>query len=118
SRYRSMIINPPGTHMALRLNWNSRVVPLVLSLLVATVSSKAHAQDEPGTRITVNAAEIAIAGRVQAQLNTSDVDDVQEAEMILRRVRLGANVRVNDLVSGRVHADFAGNRVSIADAYM
>jgi hypothetical protein len=104
--------------MGRRPIWNFRPVPAVVSALVLTAfASPVFAQDA-ATRITVNAAEIAIAGRVQAQVNTSNADGVQDAEIILRRVRLGANVRVNDLVSGRVHADFAGNEVSIADAYM
>jgi hypothetical protein len=99
-------------------SWRFQSLPGVLTALVlAAYAPTARAQDTP-TRISVNAAELAISGRVQAQVNTSDADGVQDAEMILRRVRLGANVRVNDLVSGRVHADFAGNEVSIADAYM
>lgn len=98
--------------------WRLHAVPTLLILCTALAQSPAFAQSEGSTRITVNAAEIAITGRVQAQLNTSDADGVRDAEMILRRVRLGANVRVNDLVSGRVHADFAGNAVAIADAYM
>lgn len=100
------------------LNWRLPAVPALLFLYIAGVPATAHAQEKGATRITVDAAEIAIAGRVQAQLNTSDANGVQAAEMILRRVRLGADVRVNDLVSGRVHVDFAGNEVSIADAYM
>ena len=96
-------------------------VPTFLTLGVALVQSPLLAQSDQGretSRITVDAAEIAITGRVQTQLNTSDADGVQTAEMILRRVRLGANVKINDFVSGRLHADFAGNAVAISDAYV
>ncbi|MGI9190287.1 MAG: porin [Longimicrobiaceae bacterium] len=66
----------------------------------------------------VNAMEIAFDGRAQTQFNTSSVDDVQPSEIILRRLYLGAAVKVNELVSGKVQVDFAGSRVSLKDAYL
>lgn len=86
-------------------------------MMLAAAASAVAAQAAP-TRINVNAAEISISGRIQAQLATSDAHSVQDAEIILRRARLGASVRVNELVSGRLHAEFAGSAVSLADAYM
>ncbi len=98
------------------LKWRVHAASTLLALLVTLMQSPGLAQSQ--SEGSVKAAEIAITGRVHAQLNTSDAEGVQDAEMILRRVRLGANVKVNDLVSGRVHADFAGNEVAISDAYM
>jgi hypothetical protein len=76
------------------------------------------AQEQPATRWRVNAAELEIAGRVQAQLNTTTAETEPAMEMLLRRVRLEARVRVNDLVSGRIQPDFAGDRVSVKDAFI
>jgi hypothetical protein len=78
----------------------------------------ASGQDQSATRWRVSAAEIEIAGRVQAQLNTTTADSEPAMEMLLRRVRLEARVRVNDLVSGRVQPDFAGDRLSVKDAFI
>ncbi len=77
-----------------------------------------EAQEQPTTRWRVNAAEIEIAGRLQAQLNTTTAETEPAMEMLLRRVRLEARVRVNDLVSGRIQPDFAGDRVSVKDAFI
>jgi len=94
-----------------------------LAAVLATaglVPNIAPAQQAPeGTRIRINAAEITFVGRVQAQFNTSSVDGLDATEMLLRRVRFGANVRLNDVVSGRIHPEFvSGGVVALGDAYM
>jgi hypothetical protein len=71
-----------------------------------------------GIRVKVDAAELEIAGRVQTQFNTTSVAEEPTTEWLLRRVRLTAKVKVNDIVSGKVQPDFAGNRVSLKDAYL
>lgn len=78
------------------------------------------AAQEPVDRpiFKVNALEIAFDGRAQTQFNTSSVDDVQPTEIILRRLYLGAAVKVNEWVSGKVQVDFAGSRVTLKDAYL
>jgi hypothetical protein len=73
---------------------------------------------QPTSVLRVNAAELAIGGRVQTQFNTTTVDDLPESEMIIRRVRLEFAVRVNPVVSGRLQPEFAGDRVSMRDAYV
>jgi hypothetical protein len=95
----------------------------ILAGLFATASllpSIAPAQQvQEGTRIRINAAEITFVGRVQAQYNTSSVDGVDATEMLLRRVRFGVNVRLNDVVSGRIQPEFASvGGVALGDAYM
>lgn len=84
-------------------------------MLSLSLPALLHAQE--GGVIAGNA-QIVLSGRVHAQVNTTSVDGETPAEIFLRRVRLGADIGINDLVSGRIHADFAGNRVSLADAYM
>jgi hypothetical protein len=97
----------------------ARVGALCLALLSTTtlgVVTRAAAQQGPVLKL--NGAEIQIAGRVQTQFNTSPVDSVPSSEMILRRVRLEATIRVNKVVSGKVQPDFAGDRVALKDAYL
>ncbi|CAN5655426.1 hypothetical protein BH23GEM6_BH23GEM6_12170 [soil metagenome] len=92
---------------------------LLFAIIVGGVNSGSlSAQEGQTTRLKVNAAEIEIAGRVQTQINTTSAESEPAMEMLLRRVRLEARVRVNELVSGRVQPDFAGDRVSLKDAYL
>ena len=100
---------------------NHRGRTLLLGLLAGAVLAPCalRAQGErQGPVLKVNAAEIEIGGRVQTQLNTTSVEGEQPSEVILRRVRLEARVKVNDVVSGKVQPDFAGDRVSLKDAYL
>lgn len=96
--------------------------PLLLASAVVTALAThgpAAAQEEPaGPVLEVNAARIEIGGRIQTQFNTSSVGEVQPSEFLLRRIRLEATVRVNDLITGRVQPDFAGDRVSVKDAWV
>lgn len=90
----------------------------VAALAAALFSSPAAAQQPvEGPRLKVGAAEIQIGGRVHTQLATTSVDGVPSS-LFLRRVRLDAVVKVNDVVSGEVQPDFAGDRVSVKDAYL
>jgi hypothetical protein len=93
---------------------------LLMGLLAcAALASPVEAQEGPrGPVLKVNAAEIEIGGRVQTQFNTTSVDEQQPSQFLLRRVRLEAKVKVNDVVSGKVQPDFAGDRVSVKDAYL
>jgi len=86
-----------------------------IALLVAAGTGNAQTPD--AVRIRANAAEITFVGRVQAQFVTTSVDGEPGTEMFLRRVRFGANLRLNDVVSGRIHPEFAGGAITLGDAY-
>lgn len=90
-----------------------RLIPVAAILFTF---GSAAAQTGPVLR--TGAAEITVGGRVHAQLTTSSMDTVPAQEWVLRRVRLESTVKVNDWVGGRVQVDFAGNRVSVKDAYL
>lgn len=98
------------------------VVPRLLAVafcLQVLPAPGLRAQDTiQGPAFRVNASEISIGGRVQTQFNTTSVEDEPTGEFLLRRVRLEATVKVNEIVSGKVQPDFAGNRVSLKDAYL
>lgn len=68
--------------------------------------------------LKTGAAEITINGRVHTQFNTTDAEGEPASEIVLRRVRLEATVKVKDVVSGKIQPDFAGDRVSLKDAYL
>lgn len=94
------------------------VVAAALLLLGAGAERAAAQQTVEGPRLRANVLEIKLGGRVQTQFNTTTADDVPTSEVLLRRVRLEAEVKVNELVSGKIAPDFAGNRVSLKDAYL
>lgn len=92
---------------------------LLLATALCALSASASAQQgTEGTVFRAGAAEVEIGGQVQMQFNTTTVDAEPTTEWLLRRVRLEAKVRINDLVSGKIQPDFAGNRVVIKDAYL
>jgi hypothetical protein len=96
--------------------WVSSVT-FACALLAA--GSVTLAQDAPaGPVLKTGGVELTVGGRVHTQFNTSSVEDVPTTEFLMRRVRLESGIKVNDWVSGRVHLDFAGNRVSLKDAFL
>jgi len=64
------------------------------------------------------ASELIITGRTHTQFNTTSVDGEMGSEFLLRRTRLSAEVKVNDLVSGKIQPDFGGGKISLKDAYL
>lgn len=90
-------------------------VSFALALFLA---APAAAQERGGPVLRVNAAELSIGGRVQTQLNTSSVEGVQPSELLIRRARVELAVSVSDRVSGVLVPDFAGDKVSLKDAYL
>lgn len=51
---------------------------------------------------------VTFGGLVQTQLSTTSADSVDLTDLQLRRVRLGANAKINSFVSGRIQAELAG----------
>ena len=86
------------------------------TLLALGATTASFAQTGPVLR--VNAAEITFNGRVQTQFGTTDVPGEPSSELFLRRVRLEVTVRANRFVSGKLAPDFAGERVTMKDAYL
>ena len=92
----------------------------LLAFAAALVASPVAAQNDTtaAPRIRFNALELTLGGRLQTQFNTTSVDTVPGDELILRRVRLDATVKVSDLVSAKIQPEFAGERVTLADAFV
>lgn len=100
-------------------NWHALVgTALAVAALLGTPERASTQQTVEGPAFRANVMEIAIGGRVQTQFNTTTVDGEPPSEIFLRRVRLEANVKVNELVSGKIAPDFAGSRLSLKDAYL
>lgn len=96
----------------------ARTIALALGLSLAAVP--AAAQDDPrdAGRLRIGAAELTLTGRVQTLFNTTTVPGEPDTEWMIRRARLEARVRVNDLVSGKIQPDFSGDRFTLKDAYV
>lgn len=94
--------------------WAQAAVLFAFSRLVAT---PLLAQEKTLT-VTSDVASLDVGGRVQTQLNTTTVDSEPDAQLFLRRARIELDLEVSDLVSGRLQTDFAGERVSVKDAYL
>jgi hypothetical protein len=75
-------------------------------------------EKDPGPQLRFSALELSLGGRVQAQLNTTSVDGEPPSQLLLRRVRLELGVVLNEVVSGTIQPDFAGDEVSLKDAYL
>ena len=88
---------------------------VTLALLSCVTALSAQ---QTGPVFRSGAAEISINGRVQTQFNTTDAESEPSTELALRRVRLEATVKINDVVSGKIQPEFAGSRVSLRDAYV
>jgi hypothetical protein len=80
--------------------------------LVLVAASAVEAAAQSGSYPSVR-----LGGRVQAQYAYSSVDAARN-DFFLRRVRLRADVDVNDWISGRVQPDFAGGGASLQDGYV
>ena len=92
---------------------NNRWGFLTLALTVLTVPTAAEAQFEISSR----ASSIQIGGRAHAQYAASSVSDV-ENDFFLRRVRLIADITLNDFVSARIQPDFARGKIALQDVYV
>lgn len=87
-----------------------RSAPLALSALLLLVPPGAEAQQGQYPRLDVG-------GRVHVQYAHSSVDEA-ENDFFFRRVRLRADVAVNEWITGRVQPEFAGGGAAVQDAYV
>jgi hypothetical protein len=96
-----------------------RTLSLCLALLCAFPSIAQETAESPDFDNDQQA--ITFGGLVETQFNTTSVAGERATELSLRRVRLGANARVNDFVSGRIQAEFAnaaaGGSAELNEAY-
>lgn len=93
--------------------------PAAALLSLVSLATALPAQEKAeGPRLRSSAVEITLGGRVHTQFNTTSVESQPMSEWLLRRVRLDATVKVNEVVSGKVQPEFAGDRVVVQDAYL
>ncbi len=76
------------------------------------------AQEPDAARINFSGIELTIGGRVQAQFNTTSIDEVPGSELILRRARLELEAQLNELVSFVIQPDFSGDEIRLKDTYV
>lgn len=90
----------------------SGLLPLCAAALLLPVAAGAQ------VAVQSEAVEVTVGGRVQTQFNTTTIYDEAPSELILRRARLELEVRLNDLVVGVLDPEFAGDEVTLKDAYV
>lgn len=88
-------------------------VSIVIALITAGIPASVRAQFEISSR----ASSIQLGGRAHAQYAASSVGDA-ENDFFLRRVRLIADITLNDFVSARVQPDFARGKMALQDVYV
>ena len=94
---------------------------LLLALLVL-LGPTAEAQETAESPELDKEQKVTVGGMVQTQFNTSPLPGVPDTELVLRRTRLSANAKYNDLVSGRIQAELAnaavGGSAELNEAYV
>ncbi|KPK79688.1 MAG: hypothetical protein AMS25_11600 [Gemmatimonas sp. SM23_52] len=90
-----------------------RLLGLALAAYALTATSAA-AQVELKSKAT----EVTVTGRVHIQWNTTSVDDELSNEFLIRRARLTAELKINDVVSGKIQPDYGEGEISLKDAYL
>ena len=81
-----------------------------LTLLLLVFAASAAAQETAESPEATGDGGVSVGGLVQTQFNTSSESD-DDTRLFLRRVRLSANARLTDRVSGRIQAELAGAAV-------
>ncbi len=92
-----------------------RLLGLALTAYALTATGAA-AQVE----LKSKAAEITLTGRVHLQWNSTSADEGDELsnEFLIRRARLTAELKINDVVSGKIQPDYGEGEISLKDAYL
>ena len=70
------------------------------------------------TTVHTQAVEITLSGRLHTQLNTTSVATEPGEEMLIRRARFAAAVKINDFVSGLVEPEYGGGKAELRVAYL
>jgi len=86
----------------------------VVALTMCVLPGTAKAQLEVKAN---NLAELKFSGRVNLQYNTTSVSGERASEFLLRRVRLTAEVKFNDFISGKIEPEYAITSTRVRDAY-
>jgi len=89
----------------------ARTLGTLLFVLLLTPCAPVSAQDDSSYP------RLRLGGRVHAQYAHYSVSAARN-DFFLRRVRLKADIDVNEWVSGRVQPDFAGGDLELQDAYV
>lgn len=92
------------------------IVASVLFVVLMT-AGVAYGQDTNPV-VRANAEELTITARLHTQFNTTSADGQRGTEWMIRRARLESGARINDVVSGHVQMEFAGNTATVMHAFM
>jgi hypothetical protein len=86
----------------------------VVAGLATCLAGRAAAQ----TTVHTQAVEITLTGRFHTQFNTTSVATEPGDEVLIRRARFSAAIKINDFVSGLIEPEYAGSKASLKVAYL
>jgi hypothetical protein len=87
---------------------------VVVGLSFISHPDRSRAQVEIRSR----AMRLTATGRIHTQYNTTSVPGELATQFIVRRARFVAEVKVNDVVDGKVEPDFGEGKIDLKDAYV
>ncbi len=90
-----------------------RLTLFAIFAFVVALPAAADAQ----TEISSRASSIRIGGRAHAQYSASSVSAAHN-DFFFRRIRLIADITINDFVSARIQPDFSGGATALQDTYV
>ncbi|MEX2467881.1 MAG: porin [Gemmatimonadota bacterium] len=98
---------------------NLRAVVLALSTAFLIASSgAAQSAEDPAVRVTTDALELKLGGRIHTQFNTTSIAVEPTSELFVRRARVELSARLGDRVSGAIQPEFGNDRVTLKDAFV
>ena len=73
---------------------------------------------DSAVRVTTDALELEIGGRLHTQFNTTSIDGLPSSELFIRRARIEFSATLGERVSAVLQPEFGGDQVSLRDAYV
>lgn len=86
--------------------------------LIATLLLALAPRTEAQVEFHSKALAITVTGRVHSQFATTSVSGEPGSQFLIRRARLTAEIKVNDLISGKIQPDYGEGEVNLKDAYV
>ena len=91
---------------------------LVLLSSCIAPSLLAGQNSDSAIRVTTDALELEVGGRLHTQFNTTSMEGLPASEILIRRARIEFSGRLGERVSAVIQPEFGGDQVSLRDAYV
>ncbi len=99
------------------MRWNG-VGAVGRVVILAGVACLPSGAEIAAQTVEARGSTITFGGRVHAQYFQTSVDDGPPKDLFFRRVRLTADIVINEYLDARIMPDFAGGNTALQDAYI